>query len=183
MHWERRWSLGDLVRASVDNIDGPDRSFAACTGNRSGGVSLPTEGRRRSGISEHIALQPAGLGQWCGIAAWFIYSSDDRRRFHATFPLPVPYRQLVGRVGLADDIGSERPWSTQTFRVLGDGRELWQSRPIRSPDDLQTMEIDIQGVRQLELVVDCPDSDRFAHDVWIEPRLTGGPPADSKPSR
>jgi hypothetical protein len=97
--------------------------------------------------------------------------------FHATFHLPAPYHQLVGRVGLADDIGSERPWSTQTFRVLGDGRELWHSQPIRSRADSQPLDVDIHGVRKLELVVDCPDSDRFAHDVWIEPKLIGGPPS------
>jgi hypothetical protein len=58
-----------------------------------------------------------------------------------------------------------------TFQVLGDGKLLWESRPLDRRGSYQSYMIDVIGVYILELRVDCPGPNVNAHAVWLEPRL------------
>jgi hypothetical protein len=58
-----------------------------------------------------------------------------------------------------------------TFRVLGDGKELWKSNPVDAARNVQECKVDVTGVDVLELRVDCPGSSVNAHPVWLEPRV------------
>jgi hypothetical protein len=70
-------------------------------------------------------------------------------------------------------INDDRPKCTTplTFRVVGDGRELWRSRPNRITADVESCEVDVMGLKSLELFVDCPGPYNCAHAVWWEARL------------
>jgi hypothetical protein len=57
------------------------------------------------------------------------------------------------------------------FRVIGNGKELWRSRPNRIAADPESFEVAVPGVKTLELFVDCPGSYVCAHAVWWEARL------------
>lgn len=116
------------------------------------GTSIEVDGRPSpNGIFMH---PPA---RWGEEASLTVLLGGEYHRFHA-------------RVGLADGTpGCESPC---IFRVLGDGKELWRSRPVRSPADAQNCLIDVSGVQQLELAVSCSGPSEGAHAVWIEPRVT-----------
>jgi hypothetical protein len=58
-----------------------------------------------------------------------------------------------------------------TFVVLGDGRELWRSKPVHSQRDQQRCDIIVRDVDVLTLEVRCPGFPGGAHAVWFEPHL------------
>jgi serine/threonine-protein kinase len=58
------------------------------------------------------------------------------------------------------------------FFVLGDGKELWRSNPLRQPGDKHECKVSVQGVERLELRVRCTGTHVCAHAVWLEPLLT-----------
>jgi S1-C subfamily serine protease len=86
--------------------------------------------------------------------------------------------QLDGRyttfhaVAAANDSVREGPRgmvdTPMTFSVVGDGRELWRSRPIQSPGESHACIVDVTGVRQLEVRVYC-NGQEAAHAVWLDP--------------
>jgi serine/threonine protein kinase/Tol biopolymer transport system component len=87
-----------------------------------------------------------------------------------TYALDSRFESLSATVGIADSsIGSNSPL---TFRVLGDGRELWKSPPIQMPTDEAMFSVSVAGVRELRLEVAAAGGHTGAHTVWIEPRLT-----------
>jgi serine/threonine protein kinase len=56
-----------------------------------------------------------------------------------------------------------------TFTVHGDGRVLWQSRPVSTQADTQTCTVSVQGVDELTIEVISAGDPRGAHAVWVEP--------------
>jgi len=88
---------------------------------------------------------------------------------HVSYCLDKPFRFFAGAAALNDS--AEKSESPLTFRILGDGRSLWQSKPIQASKQPQDFELDITGIKKLELMVECPGPDSWAHAVWIEPRL------------
>lgn len=88
----------------------------------------------------------------------------------AVFPLEQPYRRLVGAVGIVDwSLGQTA--TPQTFRIVGDGRLLWKSKPLQKSGASEPFDIDVTGVKKLELFVDCPGSNHAAGSAWLDPRL------------
>jgi len=64
-----------------------------------------------------------------------------------------------------------RSATSLTCRVVGDGKQLWRSRPNKIAADPESCEVDVSGVKSLEFFVDCPGSYVNAHAVWWEARL------------
>ena len=63
-------------------------------------------------------------------------------------------------------------WSPAVFTVLGDGRPLWQSVGIaHNHAHTQACSVDVSGVDELELRVQCINGNQGVHAVWVEPRL------------
>jgi serine/threonine protein kinase len=58
-----------------------------------------------------------------------------------------------------------------TFSVIGDGKLLWQSDPLKHGGQVEACEVSVSDVSELVLQVDCPGPSDFAHAVWIEPSL------------
>jgi hypothetical protein len=81
-------------------------------------------------------------------------------------------------------------WSPAIFTVLGDGKELWQSRFIaHNHARSQDCQVLVRGVDVLELRVHVPNLNQGVQAVWVEPRVLqkvdspdrpGEPAADDK---
>jgi len=79
------------------------------------------------------------------------------------------YTALRGSAGLEDGFDG----SVQ-FKILGDGKELWQSEPIvmvRGRAEIARYALNIDGISELVLVVDDLGSATNDHSIWIEPEL------------
>jgi formylglycine-generating enzyme required for sulfatase activity len=62
--------------------------------------------------------------------------------------------------------------SPVTFEVIGDGKELWKSKPVQVPHQTQDCRVKVEGVRVLELRVSSQKDHRSAVAVWVDPVLT-----------
>lgn len=90
---------------------------------------------------------------------------------HAAYQLDGHYGELSGSVGIADGIPAPRSATPLVFRILGDGKRLWRSRPISARGDAQLFRVRVGAIRKLELFVDCPGPHRNAVAVWVDPIL------------
>ena len=81
------------------------------------------------------------------------------------------FKSFQSNVGIAD-LRKYGPHTPCTFEVYGDGKLLWKSEPVRIWGKAQECKnLNINGVRELELRVRCPGDASFAMAVWCEPRL------------
>jgi hypothetical protein len=86
------------------------------------------------------------------------------------FKLNRPFRELRATAGMKD--GMDWPSKSElTFRLVGDGKLLWKSRPMKRSGDTQPVLVGISGVETLELYVDCPGDMSNAWAVWLDPLL------------
>jgi hypothetical protein len=86
-----------------------------------------------------------------------------------TYNLKRDFRQFSGLAALADSGNSPVPL---TFRILGDDKLLWQSRPMQKSGESETFRVVVSNVLKLDLFVDCPGTTNLAHALWVEPLLT-----------
>ncbi len=70
-------------------------------------------------------------------------------------------------VGLFDSL--EESFSPCTFEVLGDGKSLWKSKPIKQPQVTDACDLDVGGVEVLELRVNIPGNYGRARAIWVDP--------------
>lgn len=59
-----------------------------------------------------------------------------------------------------------------TMSVHGDGKLLWQSKPVCRAEPFQPFIVSIAGVKKLELKVECPGNYSFSHTAWVAPMLS-----------
>ncbi|HEY4261261.1 MAG TPA: NPCBM/NEW2 domain-containing protein [Schlesneria sp.] len=64
------------------------------------------------------------------------------------------------------------PATPLKFIVLGDGKKLYTSEPVKKWGVPQECEIQVRGVNELVLRVECDGPYDFAFAVWCEPRLS-----------
>lgn len=84
--------------------------------------------------------------------------------------------RFLASVGVDDAAGGP---ASITFKVVGDGRTLWQSGVMRSREPAKTVDLDVRGVRSLLLAVgDAGDGVTCDHANWAEARfiVTGAKP-------
>ncbi|MBL8826530.1 MAG: protein kinase, partial [Planctomycetaceae bacterium] len=67
---------------------------------------------------------------------------------------------------------SKDPLSPVHFRVLGDGRELWKSPPLKTRGESAEVSVDVSGVKELRLETSCEENNGNCHTTWFMPRLT-----------
>ncbi len=94
--------------------------------------------------------------------------SDGSAR--AAFSLGGQYHRFRGAAAI-DDTARNLTATALTFRIVGDGRELWKSTPLKETGASETFDVEVKGINELELLVDCPGDNGHAHSVWVEPRL------------
>jgi len=83
------------------------------------------------------------------------------------------FARFTAQVGVDDEVlGSPRPVGV-LFEVVGDGKTLWKSEPVRSGQAPVAVEVDVTGVRDLELrTLNGPDHQGLGHGDWLEARVT-----------
>ena len=93
-----------------------------------------------------------------------------------THPPGAIYLQLDGGtsrfsalVGIDDEVGKA---GSAEFLVVGDGKTLWKSDVKRGGEPPQKVDVDLRGVKQLELVVTVA-GDGYGHDHtdWVEAKF------------
>jgi serine/threonine protein kinase len=86
-----------------------------------------------------------------------------------SYALERKYRRFTAEVSIND--GPDVSDTPCTFRVFGDGKMLWESKPVTSQADTQKCTIAVEGVDVLRIEVVCPGKTRGAHAVWVEPQV------------
>jgi alpha-galactosidase len=80
-------------------------------------------------------------------------------------------QRFLAEVGVDDEVGKEAP-SSITFVVYGDNKELWRSGVMRVFMPAQRADIDLRGVRRLDLAVeDGGDGIGWDHADWGVARI------------
>ncbi|MCE9608410.1 MAG: NPCBM/NEW2 domain-containing protein, partial [Planctomycetia bacterium] len=104
----------------------------------------------------------------------YMHPLTDAEPSTVTYSLNGRFEALNATVGLLNT----KAETTLTFRVLGDGRELWKSPLIQNVTDEAVCSVSVASVRELRLEVICKGGTYNVNGGWIEPRLT---PAISAP--
>lgn len=86
-----------------------------------------------------------------------------------TFEIPKGAVLFEGTAAINDSGRTQR--TPVTFKVFGDGRLLWSSKPLRGAGSTEQCRIPTKGARTIMLVVECPGSYGHAHAVWCDPRF------------
>jgi hypothetical protein len=73
-----------------------------------------------------------------------------------------------------NDYAQNRTETALVFKVLGDDKLLWESKPVQRIGVIQDCKVDVAGVDMLELRVDCPGSFQYGASVWLDPYITTG---------
>jgi hypothetical protein len=116
--------------------------------------------------SHALSLYPPGNG-----VAYVAYSLGGQyRTFRATAAIldtsPASARQLKG-----DPFFMGGPASPLAFRVIGDGKLLWESRPMQKCGQSHACEVTVEGVNIIELQVSCPANNYYSWAAWLDPSL------------
>ncbi len=94
------------------------------------------------------------------------------------YRLDGKYQSFDTQVGFTDDASkSGGLQGKHTFRIVGDGRELWKSPQFTKADDEAVCSVSVAGVRELQLELICEGKSDRGYATWLNPRLT--PPGRS----
>lgn len=88
---------------------------------------------------------------------------------YVTYDLNGQYKEFRAGAGLL--YSNFDPVTPLTFKVYGDDKLLWQSKPIKVKRTGEDCAVDITGVKILKLVVDCPGHFRYGCSAWINPMV------------
>ena len=78
-------------------------------------------------------------------------------------------RKLTGWVGIDDEVGKQ---GSVEFKILADGKDLYQSGVLKGGDSAKQLDVDISGVKMLVLIVDSgPDGINYDHADWADALL------------
>jgi len=91
-------------------------------------------------------------------------------RTKMAFALDGRYSRLYATIGIDDAAGA---LGSVVFRVLADGRPLFQSDPVGGGDPARSLALDVAGARRLTLVADFGGSVVASGNLadWAEARL------------
>jgi hypothetical protein len=88
----------------------------------------------------------------------------------AAFALGKRYRRFRGAAGI-NDTAHGRTATALVFRIVGDGREIWKSQPLKETGSSEPFNVSVAGIDRLELAVDCAGPYDWGQGVWIEPMV------------
>lgn len=98
---------------------------------------------------------PTGVGTHAGSTLWLDLAGGSER--------------FLATVGVDDAANGP---ATLAFKVLADGRTLWQSGVMKPADQPKSLDLDVRGVKTLLLLVeDAGDGNSFDHADWAEARF------------
>jgi hypothetical protein len=117
------------------------------------------------GDPEQKAIQVNGIRSPKGISM----HPPDGSYAAASYRLGKQASLLKADVALNDS--TNLVFDAAVFEVWGDGKRLWQSKPIHETKKSEECRVDMSGIDILELRVNSTRSHFGLHAVWIEPRL------------
>ena len=130
---------------------------------------------------DHSKIVITGNGQEPKYAI-YAFPPDEGKPSRFKYVLDGKYHLFFGMVGIndTDEFGEKHvPNSALTFRVMGDGQELWKTRPIQERGKLIPFKLDVTDVKELDLFVDCPAGHVYCNAVWFNPVVySSGSPYD-----
>jgi alpha-galactosidase len=97
--------------------------------------------------------------------------------------LDAKAEQFTAIVGVDDEVGQR---GSVIFKVIGDGKTLWESGVLRGGDPAKDLAVDLHGVKTLILQVgDAGDDVNYDHADWAEAKIvmTEGKPEAIAPPR
>jgi len=97
------------------------------------------------------------------------HPSSAGKSARVAYALDGQYRLLQGAVAINDAQLLTCP-SPITFKIIGDGKTLWESRPVSRNRSPQEFRVEMTGVRKLVLRVEGAFTN--AHAIWIDPALS-----------
>lgn len=116
------------------------------------------------GDNVHSLIQVSGKKFHKGLG---MHPPDPPKATQISYPLNEMAQRFKGAVGLCD--GSP-PSSPVRFEVLGDGRSLWKSARIQKLEVAEAFDIDVKGVKVLQLRVWVDGNNNTGcHAVWLDP--------------
>lgn len=160
----------DITPASVSGLD----KGVLGVGDQMGfdGIKLEVDGRT---VSAGIGMVPPKFDPDLADAAGDGDEESAVQQYaQATFALDKKYAKFTGAVAINDSADSEKlaaDGSGLTFTVLGDGVELWSSKPVRERRKPESFSISVLEVVTLSLRVRVDSSNAEAHAVWMEPAV------------
>ncbi len=78
--------------------------------------------------------------------------------------------RFTASVGVDDEVGQR---GSVVFKVIGDGKTLWESRVLRGADPAEPVSVDLHGVKVLVLNVgDAADNINHDHADWAGAQIT-----------
>jgi hypothetical protein len=86
-----------------------------------------------------------------------------------TYQLKGQYTSFATGVALIDDEYAFK--GTVYFSVVGDGKLLWKSEPVRKRGEVQFCSVTIRNVKNLEIWTESPGRAVGGHAVWLDPRV------------
>jgi ankyrin repeat protein len=119
------------------------------------------------------AKVPAALPNVKGIESphgLWLAPPEDKKPARAVYTLDRKFRFFQGFVAVPDS-GAMKGEQAVTFRIVGDGKELWKSADIQTTGIFRNFRVDVSEVTKLELFVDCRAEAAGADAVWVEPKL------------
>jgi hypothetical protein len=164
---------------------GPITSSAAATD--AGQVTVPLgdlsadsarQGWGELGIDRSVSGKPLRIGD-----RTFARGLGTHANSELVYQLDQPYERFEAWVGVDSEISYTKAASL-VFKVLGDGRELFNSGVMRSETPAKRVSVSLTGVQELKLVVsDAGDGPNSDHADWADAVLIGKsePPAADKP--
>ncbi|HJZ53665.1 MAG TPA: NPCBM/NEW2 domain-containing protein [Gemmataceae bacterium] len=93
----------------------------------------------------------------------------ERQSTRVCYALGGQAKTLRGGVGLNDH--EHEAHGPVMFAVFGDGKELWRSPPINRASGPVWFELDVRGVKVLDLRASSQGGYWAAHAVWLDPLL------------
>jgi hypothetical protein len=166
-YWYRK-SLPQLDGLPKDRIEGRLRSLLQ-EGLPIYLAELPVEEVRVFDDQAHSVHDKQSFnGRFSEHNLW-AHPPSDNSSAHLAYQLDGKFRVLHGDSGIG---GQNSPaGSPLSFRILGDGKVLWRSKPVRQPGISNSFRVNVGKVKKLELFVDCPGSNFSAWALWLEPVL------------
>ena len=100
-------------------------------------------------------------------------------RTELTFDIGGDYEMFVATIGIDDSV---RPRGSVVFRVIGDGRVMYESGIVTGKDESFDIRVDVSDMQTLRLIVDFGEGlDLADHADWADARLLKpAPTVDAK---
>ncbi len=92
-------------------------------------------------------------------------------RSRIVISVPHGMKSIKGSIAVLEVNG--RPDTPMTFIIIGDGKQIWKSKPLRDSGSISPFSASISGRKKLELIVDCPGRSWFCQAAWADVKLSG----------